>query len=204
MPTLRVGVAGVGHWARTAHLPTVAASPHAELVALADPDPANLERSLRRYGVEVGFSDPHEMLALCALDAVIVAAPHARHYEIAIDAIERGCHVLIEKPMVLEPADGRSLIEAADAAGVEIVVGYPWHYNRQALQARSWIAEGRLGSLTYVQSFFGSSPINLYRGNPAADFRCLRNRRLVRRAATDNVFGPAPIRRWPGPDTVDP
>lgn len=169
MRRVRVGVAGVGHWARTAHLPAVDSHPNAELVALADLDSSNLERSQRRYGVEACFGDPFEMLATCDLDALIVATPHAYHYEIAAAAIGRGLHVLIEKPLVLDPADGRRLIEAAAAAGVEIVVGYTWHYNRQVLRARQWIAEGRIGSIHYVQSFFGSSPVNLYRGDPEAD-----------------------------------
>lgn len=169
MRQVRVGVAGVGHWARTAHLPAVEAHPNAVLVALADPDATNLGRSCRRYGVEAGFRDGQEMLARCELDAVIVAAPHRHHYEIAAAAIGRGLHVLVEKPLVLEPADGRRLIRAAAEAGVEIVVGYTWHYNRQVLRARQWIAEGRIGTIQYVQSFFGSSPVNLYRGHPEAD-----------------------------------
>ena len=169
MHRVRIGVAGVGHWARTAHLPAVASHPHAELVALADPDRPNLERSARRYGVEACFDDPAAMLAECELDALIVAAPHRYHYEIALDAVGRGVHVLVEKPLVLEPADGRALIAATAAAGVEIVVGYTWHYNLQVLRARAWIEDGRIGSIHYVQSFFGSSPINLYRGAPELD-----------------------------------
>ncbi len=169
MRRVRIGVAGVGHWARTAHLPAVEAHPDAVLVALADPDSTNLARSRARYGVAAGFSDAHEMLAECELDAVIVAAPHRDHSEIAAAAIARGLHVLVEKPLVLDPADGRRLIEAAAVAGVEIVVGYTWHYNPQVLRARQWIAEGRIGSIRYVQSFFGSSPVNLYRGDPEAD-----------------------------------
>jgi predicted dehydrogenase len=169
MPPIRVGVAGVGHWARSAHLPAVAAHPDAELVALADPEPANLERGGSRYGVTARFRDAREMIETCDLDAVVVATPHRFHYEIAAAAIARGRHVLIEKPMVLDPADGRRLIAAAGAAGVEIVVGYTWHYNRQVLRARAWIADGRIGPIRYVQSFFGSSPVNLYRGQPEAD-----------------------------------
>lgn len=169
MARVRVGVAGVGHWARTAHLPAIAEHPDADLVALADPDRGNLQRSAHRYGVDATFADPAEMLRTCDLDALIVATPHRDHYPIAADAIARGVHVLIEKPMVLEPADGRALLAAAAASGVEILVGYTWHYNRQVLRARDWIAEGRIGELHYVQSFFGSSPVNLYRGVPEAD-----------------------------------
>ena len=103
------------------------------------------------------------------MDALVIATPHVHHYPIAAAAIARGIHVLIEKPLVLDPADGRRLIDAAAAAGVEIVVGYTWHYNEQVLTARRWIADGRIGSIVYVQSFFGSSPVNLYRGEPEAD-----------------------------------
>ena len=166
---IRVGVAGAGHWARTAHLPSLAAHPAAELVALADPDPGNLDRSRQRYGIEACFDDALEMLATTPMDALVIATPHVYHYPIAAAAIARGIHVLIEKPLVLDPADGRRLIDAAKAAGVEIVVGYTWHYNEQVLTARRWIAEGRIGSIVYVQSFFGSSPVNLYRGEPEAD-----------------------------------
>ncbi len=164
-----MGVAGVGHWARTAHLPALAAHPSARIVALADPDPANLGRSAARYGVAATFADPLEMLAACDLDALVIATPHVYHFPIAEAAIERSLHVLIEKPLVLEPAHGRRLIEAAEQAGVQILVGYTWHYNRQVLRAREWIREGRIGTIQYVQSFFGSSPVNLYRGEPKAD-----------------------------------
>lgn len=169
MDRIRVGVAGVGHWARTAHLPALAAHPAAEVVALADPDPGNLDRSRQRYGIEACFDDPQAMLASAPMDALVIAAPHVHHYPIAAAAIARGVHVLIEKPLVLDPADGRRLAAAAEAAGVEIVVGYTWHYNEQVLTARRWIAEGRIGSIVYVQSFFGSSPVNLYRGEPEVD-----------------------------------
>ncbi len=184
MARVRVGVAGCGHWARTAHLPAVDAHPGADLVALADPDPRNLETSRRRYGVEACFADPLEMLADCPMDALIIAAPHLYHYEIAAAAIDRGIHVLIEKPLVLDPADGRRLIQAAAARGVEIVVGYTWHYNRQVLTAREWIANGRIGSIVYVQSFFGSSPVNLYQGHPEAD--------VYAYGAGDRFDGPLP------------
>jgi predicted dehydrogenase len=164
-----VAVAGTGHWANTAHLPAIEAHPDARLVAIADPYRPNLERAQRRFAPDAVYEDPLVMLAEADLDAVVVAAPHAHHHPIAAAAIARGLHVLVEKPFVLQPAHGRELMAAAASAGVEILVGYPWHYNDQALAARAWIAEGRLGRITFVQSFFGSSPIHLYRARPEED-----------------------------------
>jgi predicted dehydrogenase len=170
MPEIvRVGVAGAGHWATTAHMPAVDAHPGARLVAVADTDPARVDRARQRFDIPAGFLDPLEMIATTELDAVIVASPHATHHPIAKAAIERGLNVLVEKPFVLVPEHGRELMRAAERAGVEILVGYTWHYNDQTLTARSWIAEGRLGTVQYAQSFFGSSPVNLYRANPVAD-----------------------------------
>ena len=168
---LRVGVAGVGHWAQTAHLPAIAAHPGAELAAIADPFEGNLERARQRFSPGAAFSDPLEMLATVELDAVVIATPHIYHHPIAAAAIARGCHVLVEKPFVLEPAHGRELITSAEAAGVEILVGYPWHFNSQALAAREWLGAGVVGEIGYVGCFFGSNPLNLYRaqtrGQPA-------------------------------------
>ncbi len=114
---VRVGVAGTGHWARTAHLPSLAAHPAAELVALADPDPGNLGRSRQRYGIDACFDDPAAMLATVSMDALVIATPHIHHYAIAAAAIARGIHVLIEKPLVIDPADGRRLIRSGRGGG---------------------------------------------------------------------------------------
>jgi len=185
MPQIvRVGVAGAGHWATTAHMPAVQAHPGAALGAVADTDPVRMERARARFDIPAGFLDPLEMIATSELDAVIVASPHATHYPIAMAAIERGLNVLVEKPFVLVPEHGRELMRAAERAGVEILVGYTWHYNDQSLTARAWIAEGRLGTVNYVQSFFGSSPVNLYRGNPVADTYAY--------GSGDTFFGPQP------------
>lgn len=185
MPQIvRVGVAGAGHWATTAHMPAVEAHPAARVVAVADTDPARVDRARRRFEIPAGFDDPLEMIATSELDAVIVASPHSTHYPIAMAAIERGLNVLVEKPFVLVPEHGRELMRAAARAGVEILVGYTWHYNAQSIAARDWISSGRLGTVNYVQSFFGSSPVNLYRGDPGAD--------VYAYGSGDTFFGPQP------------
>lgn len=163
---IRVGVAGTGHWANTAHLPAIEAHPDAVLAAIADPYPPNLDRARHRFSPGAAYDDPLAMLEAEELDAVVVATPHVHHHPIAAAAIAGGRHVLVEKPFVLEPAHGRALMAAAEVAAVEIIVGYPWHYNDQTEIARRWIAAGEIGEISYVESFFGSNPLNLYRARP--------------------------------------
>ncbi len=80
--------------------------------------------------------------------------------------LDRGLHLLLEKPMTIEPPDARALAALAEARGVELIIGYPWHYNRQVLAVRDAIAEGRIGTIEYVSCQFASIVRELYRGNP--------------------------------------
>jgi predicted dehydrogenase len=108
------------------------------------------------------------MLARERLDAAVVATYHATHYEVARVCLDAGLHVMIEKPMVLEAAHGRDLLERARAQGREIVVGYPWHYTATARRARELVTSGQLGPVQFVVSLFASMVVEFYRGNPEA------------------------------------
>lgn len=164
----RIGVIGCGWWATRAHLPALQANPDAEIAGIADPDPENRARAAERFGVPADrvFADAEEMLASVALDAAIVAVPHDLHAPLARTVLERDLHLLLEKPMTLRPADARALAALAEARGVELIIGYPWHYNRQVLAVRDAIAEGRIGTIEYVSCQFASIVRELYRGNP--------------------------------------
>ena len=106
------------------------------------------------------------MLQAEQIDGVVVAVPHTRHFEIALDALRRGLHVLLEKPMVLTSDHARELLRAAAEHDRQIVVGYPWHYNEQVNRARDWIASGAIGNLLYVHSLFASIVWELYGASP--------------------------------------
>lgn len=164
----RIGVIGCGWWATRAHLPALVANPDAIVAAIADPDAANLERAAERFEIPatIVFDDAQTMLESVALDAAIVAVPHASHASLARLVLDRGLHLLLEKPMTLAPADARGLASLAHQRGVELIIGYPWHYNRQVLAVRDAIAEGRIGAIEYVSCQFASIVRELYRGNP--------------------------------------
>jgi predicted dehydrogenase len=165
----RIAVIGTGWWSTYAHIPALKDHPEVELVALADIRPDVLAKAAEYYEVEKTYTDYRELLENESLDGVIVAVWHAAHYEVARACLEQGLHMVLEKPMVLQATDGRSLIELARERNLEIVMSYPWHYLPAAQRAREVLRSGELGSIQYIANVFSSNPIGLYRGDDGAD-----------------------------------
>jgi predicted dehydrogenase len=163
---VRFGVVGSGHWAQTAHLPAIEANDRARLVAIAEPDDNNRRRAVERFAPEQAFAGHKEMLNEVELDAVAIAAPHFLHHDVAMDCLSAGLHILIEKPMTLTARDAESLVAKATDSGLEIVVSYPWNYNAQCVWVRDRIEDGDIGDPLFLNCFFGSTVIDLYRGRP--------------------------------------
>ena len=121
---LAAGVIGVGSMG--AHHARVYSELHtAKLVGVTDID----EEQAAEVAAEHGTVAMERSELLDAVDVVSVAVPTAYHYETVLDCIDRGVHVLVEKPFVAEREKGRELAERADAAGVTLQVGYIERFN---------------------------------------------------------------------------
>lgn len=153
---IRVGVIGAGWWASEYHIPGLLAEDGAELVAVCDPHAGRLAAAAAAYPIPKTYADYREMLDREALDAAVIVTPHATHYPIASDCLERGLHLLIEKPMTLAARDARDLVQRAAAQGRVITIGYTNHYYRPVQQARRAILDGQIGQVQYVNSSFSS------------------------------------------------
>ena len=164
--TLRIAFIGCGWWTTFAHLPAALADPGVQVVGISDNDETRLATVVARFEVESSFADAREMLAAVECDIVVIASPNSTHFEYASLALEHGCHVLLEKPMVIDPVDGWKLVEIAERLALHLVVGYAIHYNAQVARLRDEIASGRLGELESVSSKYFSIVRELYRGNP--------------------------------------
>ncbi len=135
---LRVGVTGIGVMGSN-HARVLAELPGAELVAIADPDRAQAARVADFLGCQA-VGDHHDLLAL-GLDAVIVAAPTHLHHPIALDVINSGCSVLVEKPVASTVEQGREIVAQARAKGVTLMIGHVERFN-PAVQAVKDAIEG--------------------------------------------------------------
>jgi predicted dehydrogenase len=164
--SVRVGVIGTGWWATRAHLPALAAHPDAVVVAAASPGEGNRRKAAERFGIPRTYPSAAAMLDAEELDAAVVCTPHDTHAPLARLCLERGLHVLIEKPMTIDPADAYGLVDLARSVRREILLSYPWHYNSQALELRAALAEGAVGPPELASVLFASIVRELYAGRP--------------------------------------
>ena len=134
---LRVGVIGVGSMGRN-HARVYAELPTVELAGIADADADRAHEVAARHDTHA--MDRSDLIA--SAEAVSIAVPTAHHYPVARECIEAGVHVLVEKPFVAEPAEGRELASLADERGVAIQVGHIERFN-PAIQALSEILSGK-------------------------------------------------------------
>ncbi len=168
--TVRLGAVGAGWWATSNHFPIFAARDDVELVGVCGLGP-ELDTVRDQFGFGFSTGD-YEQLLDADLDAVVITTPHDLHYEQAVRAIDRGLHVLVEKPVTLKADTAWDLQRRTAAAGVHFVVPYGWNYKPFTERAKALIDAGHLGELQYVQCHMASPTRGLFAGDPN-DIRAL-------------------------------
>jgi predicted dehydrogenase len=164
MGKVRVGVIGTGWWATDTHIPALLANGEAEVVALCDADRERLLAAAGRYEVNGVYADVQEMLAHETLDGVVVVSSNTSHFAVTRACLAAGLHVMLEKPMTIYAADAKTLVEMAQAAGRELIIGYPFNYAPYAVRAREVIAAGELGPVQSVNLVYDSYMTPLFTG----------------------------------------
>ncbi|RFA08134.1 dehydrogenase [Subtercola boreus] len=144
-PSVRVAVVGCGDIS-SLHLAAIAARPTATLVAVCDVHQGRLTESSRIHAVP-GFSDFDDMLATAAPDVVHICTPHHLHAPMAVAALQRGIHVVLEKPLAHSREEGRRIIAAAEASGARIGICLQNRYNASTSAAAAVLASGELGQV---------------------------------------------------------
>jgi myo-inositol 2-dehydrogenase / D-chiro-inositol 1-dehydrogenase len=147
-----VGLIGAG-WIGAFHGETLARRlPGARLVGVADPAPGAAERLAGSLGAPKATTDPAELLADPAVEAVLIAAPARFHADLVEAAAGAGKAVFCEKPMALTVADADRAIAAAQAAGVPLQVGFNRRFDTGFRAAHDLVAAGRLGTPQLLRS----------------------------------------------------
>jgi predicted dehydrogenase len=163
---VRVGIIGAGSVVAARHLPNLQRHPDARVMAISRRSPQWLERIAADFTIPGRYSDYRAMLDQEELHAVVIASPAGLHYEHVRAALERGLHVFVEKPMVLDPAHGEELVALARRARRLLAVGFDRRCHAHYRYARQVIAAGHLGEVRHVVAtqIIGLMPI--LRGEP--------------------------------------
>ena len=130
MAKTKVAVVGAGAFGKN-HCRVVHESEQAELTAVVDIEGARAQEIAAQYGAQA-FTNVQELAGL--VDAAIVAAPTTAHEEIGVSLIEKGIHVLVEKPIALDLAAATRLIEAAERHGRILQVGHLERFNPAVIE----------------------------------------------------------------------
>ena len=149
---IQIGLVGGGMIAQ-AHMRNFAGDPRTAVRWLAEPNEAARTKSVETFKIPRATADYREMLKDPALDAVVVCTPPSSHVEIGVAVLRAGKHLLMEKPLSLDAARARVLLEEAERHPHLKVSGCSARHarlNPKFAVVRRMIAEGRLGRVYHV------------------------------------------------------
>jgi predicted dehydrogenase len=152
---IRVGVAGTG-FSAASHLDALARTPSVEVVAVAGSDAARASAVAAAGGAAgaVGYGSHLELLDHPGLDAIHNCTINRLHHEINLAALERGLHVLSEKPLALDQRESGELAEAATRAGVVAAVCFNYRHYPMVAHIRGLLASGDYGRPHFVHGAY--------------------------------------------------
>jgi predicted dehydrogenase len=148
---IRIGVIGYGYWGPNL-VRNFADLPDAAVAVVADRRADRLALAQRRYpGIRV-TSNPPDLIADPAVDAVVIATPVALHFELASAALRAGKHVLVEKPIASTSDDASRLIDEAARRNLVLMVDHTFVYTGAVQKIRELVTGGTIGDIYYYDS----------------------------------------------------
>jgi len=143
------GIIGLGVWGET-HLKAYADTPGCELVGLCDLNEELAQRRAEEYSVPFWTTDYRELLERPDLQAVSVVTPDFAHFEIGMAAAQAKKHLLLEKPMATRLSEAEQMAQAAEEAGVILMVDFHNRWNPAFVDAKAAIEAGEVGEVRMI------------------------------------------------------
>ncbi|MGE3272985.1 MAG: Gfo/Idh/MocA family protein [Chloroflexota bacterium] len=151
-----IGVVGYGYWGPNL-VRNFNMTPGARLVAVSDLSQARLADVKAQFPAVRTMTSYDEMLQDQDVHAVAIATPVSTHFRLAMQALEAGKHVLVEKPLAMNSAQAALLVEEAERRGLTLMVDHTFVYHGAVRKIRELVMTGQVGRLHY----FDSTRVNL-------------------------------------------
>lgn len=149
MSPVKFALAGFGAWGKL-HAKSIHDNPDARLVAIIAPTEATRAEAAATYPDARIFATAAEMIAQADFDLIDIVTPSHTHREIALAAMAKGKHVLLEKPMAITLADCQAIVAGARRHGVHLAVGHELRLSSQWGLIKRLIQDGVIGDPQYV------------------------------------------------------
>jgi predicted dehydrogenase len=156
---VRVGMIGLGSISYSHEAGYSELGENCQIVAMCDINEEEVNNRIGMYEGAKGYTRYQDLLDNPAVDVVDITVPHVLHYEIAKAALERGKHVLVEKPITVNSEQGDELITLAGKAGVKFGVAENTRFVTAYLKAEEILKEGILGDIWTVRTLIAGSEV---------------------------------------------
>jgi len=164
---MNLGLIGCGQVASFFHVPAIRRVPEVRIEAIADIDREQVEQFRRKYGIEKRYTNYHSMFAECNIDSVLICTPPQSHAQIILDSINRGLHIICEKPFVSSTSELDLIVESLDK---DLIV-FPAHnyvFTPSLRLVENLMKNNDLGDLTRIEAHLAVG-FNTWR--PKTDYR---------------------------------
>jgi predicted dehydrogenase len=148
---VNIGVIGYGYWGPNL-VRNFAETKDAQVTHVSDMKADRLKLVRTRYPATSVTENPLELIADPQVDAIIISTPVSTHFDLAVQALRAGKHVLVEKPMTCTVSEGEKLLEEAAKAKRTLMVDHTFIYTPAVIKIKELVASGALGQLLYYDS----------------------------------------------------
>ncbi|MBN8639644.1 MAG: Gfo/Idh/MocA family oxidoreductase [Anaerolineae bacterium] len=147
--TIKAAVIGAS-FARAAYLPALKVIDDVEIVAIASAHQANAQKVADEFGIPHAYGDWETMLNAHSVDFVGIATPTIYHAPMTLAALERGAHVLCEKPTAMNAQEAETMLTRAEALGRVHAIGHELRFNPNRRKIRQLIADEYIGQVRHI------------------------------------------------------
>ncbi len=148
---VKIGIIGGGHIVKHRHIPAFQKIKDAEIIGICDKDESIAQKVAKKFNIRNYYTNLSDMLKQKP-DVVDICSPPKSHLSLGLEAIENGCHVLMEKPLVMTGNEADRLYNAARAQDVTLCVVHQNLYNPTVMHAKSLIENGDVGEILSIEA----------------------------------------------------
>lgn len=152
MLTNKFAIAGAGYIANI-HAQAIKAQKEAELVAVVEKFTDKAAEFARKFGIQRQYVSVEDLLKDGGVDALVICTPNFLHAPQAVAALEKGVHVMVEKPMAMNAVEAEKMLVASRKSGAVLMVAHCWRFDRDVLWLKERFRSGVIGKIIRTKGY---------------------------------------------------